>query len=539
MNLPQQTMMGPMADAMAQPLRRYIPRDVLLLGLAAIWLGFLSWVRPLGLPDEGRYPGVAWEMLRTGMFGTPTLDGLPYFHKPPLFYWLAAFSMKVFGMNEWAVRAPSLLGAWLSLAGLHAFVRTYRGETAARAATLLLASMPLFFGSAQFANLDMLVAGMITLCVLAAADTVLRRAQGRPYRAMSLAAAALAALAVLSKGLIGLVLPGAILALWLIARRDGRGFAALVWPPALLVFCAIAAPWFVLMEMRHPGFVDYFFVYQQFERFSGTGFNNVQPFWFYVPVVLGLSMPWALWGRPLLRRAFWRGDADGLRALMGLWFAVVLVFFSLPQSKLVGYILPLLAPLAFLLAQVLLPMLEQGGEAARKYGRRAAVCLVVAVVICVEAVAVVAVLPQHSAKPMGVKLRAELEHGDTVVMLNTYAFDLPFYARLRDPAWVVGDWRDRSIEQRDNWRKELYDAARFDPQAAERTLISAEVWRQRMCAAPPGARFWVWGKDSDAMRYAVLSGLPAYFSDGRQRMWRIDVNGDFRRRICDGTPKGG
>ncbi len=183
MNPSQPAMMDTMADTMAQPLRRYIPQDVLLLGLAAVWLGFLSWVRPLGLPDEGRYPGVAWEMLRSGLFGAPMLDGLPYFHKPPLFYWLTAFCMKVFGMNEWAVRAPSLLAAWLSLAGMHTFVRAYRGETAARATTLLLASLPLFFGGAQFANLDMLVAGMITLCVLASADTVMRRAQGRPFRA--------------------------------------------------------------------------------------------------------------------------------------------------------------------------------------------------------------------------------------------------------------------------------------------------------------------------------------------------------------------
>ena len=153
------------------------PVPVLLA--AAVWLVLLAWVRPLTLPDEGRYAGVAWEMLRSGDLSVPLLDGMPYFHKPPLFYWLAALSMRVFGLSEIAARLPSLLIAWAALAAMYAFVRRYRDATAARMAVLVLATTPLFYGGAQFANLDMSVAGMISLCVLAGADTVLRRARGR------------------------------------------------------------------------------------------------------------------------------------------------------------------------------------------------------------------------------------------------------------------------------------------------------------------------------------------------------------------------
>ncbi len=84
----------------------------LLLGLLFLaWLLATIWIRPLALPDEGRYAGVAWEMVRSGQWLTPTLDGLPYFHKPPLFYWLTAISIEVFGPTEWSVRLASILGA--------------------------------------------------------------------------------------------------------------------------------------------------------------------------------------------------------------------------------------------------------------------------------------------------------------------------------------------------------------------------------------------------------------------------------------------
>ncbi|KAG0772151.1 hypothetical protein G6F22_015949 [Rhizopus arrhizus] len=152
----------------------------------------------------------------------------------------------------------------------------------------------------------MLVAGMISLCVLASVDTVLRAERGQPYRGMSLAASALAGLAVLAKGLIGLVLPGAILLIWFAWRRRWRGLAALLWLPALLVFAVVAVPWFVLMQLRFPGFYDYFFVYQHFQRFAASGFNNAQPFWFYLPVVAGLSLPWSLWAGGIMRRTFWQ-----------------------------------------------------------------------------------------------------------------------------------------------------------------------------------------------------------------------------------------
>ncbi|MFQ6687203.1 dolichyl-phosphate-mannose--protein mannosyltransferase, partial [Bordetella pertussis] len=143
-------------------------------------------------------------------------------------------------------------------------------------------------------------------------------------------------------------------------RRDWRGLRALLWPPAILAFAVVAVPWFWLMQVRYPGFFQYFFVHQHFERFAQTGFNNVQPFWFYLPVIAGLALPWSLWAGGLLRKQFWAADADpdGLRRLALVWLAVIVAFFSMPQSKLVGYIMPVLPPLAFLLAEVVMGALR-------------------------------------------------------------------------------------------------------------------------------------------------------------------------------------
>ncbi|MNT05436.1 Undecaprenyl phosphate-alpha-4-amino-4-deoxy-L-arabinose arabinosyl transferase [compost metagenome] len=342
----------------------------------------------------------------------------------------------------------------------------------------------------------------------------------------------------LAKGLIGLVLPGAIMLIWLLWGRRWRGLSALVWPPALLVFLAVAAPWFVLMQLRYPGFYDYFFVYQHFQRFAAGGFNNAQPFWFYLPVLAGLSLPWSLWGGGILRRAFWaEGAARDLRRLAVIWFAVVVLFFSLPHSKLIGYVLPALAPLAFLLAEVILAAwrAEAGSVTPRLVGIGAAA----AAAVCVIAVGVAATAARGSAAPLAKLVREQARPDDTFVSLHAYPFDLALYARAPRPTWVVDDWINPEVPVRDNWRKELYDAARFDPATGQQVLISAEQFNARLCAAPEGARFWVWGNHEDGAVYTPLQGLHAAVSGVKHAMWRLDVDAALRQRVCGGTPTTG
>ena len=503
-----------------------LPGWQVLLGLA-VWLAALAWTRWLTLPDEGRYAGVAWEMLRSNSPMVPLLDGMPYFHKPPLYYWLAQISYSLFGVHEFSARLPSLLGAWGAGAGLYAFVSRYRSVAQARGAVVILGLTPLFFGAAQFANMDMLVASMITLCVLAAADTALRREAGRPFRGMAIATGVLAALAVLAKGLIGVALPGAIVLAWLLLRRDWRGMGALLSPLALLAFAVVGVPWFWLMQSKFPGFFHYFFVYQHFERFAQSGFNNAQPFWFYVPIVAGLALPWSIWAVGCFKPAFWReDDPHGLRRLAALWFGIVLVFFSIPQSKLIGYVLPVFPALAFLISERIAP----GWNAGKRRGVQIAAG--VAAVVCLAAIMVAAANPRGSAGPTIQSLRNEMAPTDQLVALHSLPFDLGFYTQANEPAWIVDDWKNPEIAVRDNWRKELYDAAQFDPVVGELVLVPNADLQARLCAAPDGKRFWIWGRDDDAGRYPVLTGIAPRLAGKSRAVWQINIDAAFRQRAC-------
>ncbi|MEZ5658116.1 MAG: glycosyltransferase family 39 protein [Burkholderiaceae bacterium] len=274
---------------------------ILIAMLTLIWLAALAWPRPLMLPDEGRYVGVAWEMVRSGDWSTPTLNGLPYFHKPPLFYWITAASITVFGPTDLAARAAPLLGAWGGAMAVFLFLRHWLDGSFARLALITLATQPMFYIGAQFANLDMLVAGCITITVVLLAHAVLSIERGRLARRALAMAYAMAALGVLAKGLIGVVLPAMVIAVWLLPGKRWRSLLRLLWLPGALIFIAVGAPWFIAMQMRHDAFFDYFFIVQHLQRFAAGGFNNVQPFWFYVAVLVLFTLPWIVWLRYLRR----------------------------------------------------------------------------------------------------------------------------------------------------------------------------------------------------------------------------------------------
>jgi len=483
-----------------------------LLALAVAWLAATAWMRPLMLPDEGRYASVAWQMLRSGDWLTPTLDGLPFFHKPPLFYWITGAALAAFGSVEIAARAASIAGAVLGAMALYLFTRRWGGEAAARRALAVLLVQPLCFIGAQFANLDMLVAGCIVATVLALAHAALCFEAGAPYRRALWGAWVLAALGVLAKGLIGFVLPAAIVGLWLLLRGRWRTLRALLSPGGALLFLAVAAPWFWAMQQRFGGFLHYFFVVQHFQRFAGGGFNNVQPFWFYPAVLAPCSLPclaWVRFGRGYLR--------DPVRLLMALAAGVVVLFFSLPQSKLVGYVLPAVAPLAWLMA-----------DASRVRGRWWTASLAASALLGVAVVAVLAADQRHTTRALGLALGMQHHAGEPVFMVKDYRYDVPFYARLTDPVFVVEDWDDPRATQRDNWRKELADAGAFDGARARQLLITPAAWPQALCRAPVA---WVLGASDLARTYPFLAQAQAVRTTGGQTLWRV-VN-------CAGMPNAG
>lgn len=499
-------------------------RDRNLLLAAFAWLAATAGLRPLAVPDEGRYVGVAWDMLRSGDWLLPRLDGLPYFHKPPLFYWITAAALSVSDSSLFAARLAPWIGGCLALASLFLFTRRWIGREFALWALLALATTPLLFFGAQYANLDMLVAGCITATILAFAHAALLQPGERGRNAALLAAYALCALGVLAKGLIGIVLPGMVLFLWLAWERRWMAMLRLLWWPGILLFFALASPWFIAMQERFPQFMHYFFVVQHFQRFAESGFNNPRPFWFYPVVLAVLALPWTLW----LARAkvlAWRGgDTPAVaRRLMLVWLVSITLFFTLPRSKLVGYILPVVAPLVWLTVDVAL----RAGSARL---RRATA--IAAVLLCVAAAAAIDLKADRSQIVLGDVLRQRMQPADTVIALDEYRFAIPFEGRLQRPMLVVSDWSPQSVASRDNWRRELADAAVFEP--AQNWLISEAQLAPRICAAP--GTTWLVGDEGVASKYRWLAAAAKVASSRRLALWRVDPGSPVRQDLCRGTP---
>ncbi|VTU24915.1 Undecaprenyl phosphate-alpha-4-amino-4-deoxy-L-arabinose arabinosyl transferase [Variovorax sp. PBS-H4] len=487
----------------------------LVLACLFAWFAATAWLRPLMSPDEGRYAGVAFEMLRSGDWIVPRLDGMPFFHKPPLFYWISAAAMGLMGASEWPARLPSLIGATLAAGGLFLFLRRWAGPARATLAAAVLATMPFFYIGAQYANLDMLVAGCIAATLLLAVHAALSKVQGGPWRATLAGAFAFAALGVLAKGLIGVVLPGGIFLAWCAAIRRPRLAGLLAWPPGWALLLAIMVPWFAAVEMRHPGFLDYFVLTQHVRRFASGGFNGEHPFWFYLPVIAVLTLPWIAWAAAALRPS--RGPRAPLSEvdwLMWIWCGVIVLFFSLPRSKLVGYVLPALPPLAYLIATAALGATRAGGRwaAAPRW------TVIASGAVCIAAAVGLALQAAPPGKRLQLPAGEAVGAADQVLMLGAYYYELPLYWGLRQPVQVSADWTPTAVAQRDDWRKELYEAGRFDPERSAALLIDVRRLPAALCV--PHAT-WLIGSSGAPVVLPWLAQARLVAVDGDTAVWRF------------------
>jgi 4-amino-4-deoxy-L-arabinose transferase-like glycosyltransferase len=329
--------------------------------LTAFWLGLaLLWFLPLQQPhlfdpDEGRYGEIPREMVVSGDWVTPRLDGIKYFEKPPLGYWVTAAALTIFGPHAWSVRL------WPALAGMGGLLlsfwlgRRLFDTRAALLAVVVQASAMLYVGLARIATLDMGLSFSLQIAMSALVLLVQAPLAGQsPQRSRAWHAPLLlgvgVALAVLSKGLVGILIPGAVAVLFMLIHRDW-------WLPlraqpwwTLAALGLLAAPWFVLVSMRNPEFAHFFFIFQHFQRYlSREQFDRYQPVWFFLPVLALGFLPWTTL-LPQALRDGWRAARVGERAssLLLIWAAFVLLFFSLSQSKLAPYVVPMLPALSLL-----------------------------------------------------------------------------------------------------------------------------------------------------------------------------------------------
>jgi len=328
-------------------------RRLLWLALAALWFGGLGYL-DLTHPDEGRYSEISREMASTGDWVTPRLNGLKYFEKPPLQYWATAAAFKAFGESEFVARL------WVGLCGFATVVLVYRtarrlwGDRTADCAALACASMMWILGMSHIATLDMGVTFFTTLALcgfLLAQHDGATAAEARRWIWVVWAAIAGA---LLSKGLIGVVLPGAVLFLYSALCRDWRPWRRLNWSTGPVLFAALAVPWHVLVARRNPEWARFYFVHEHLDRFLTTEHHRTGAWYYFVPLLAAGLLPWTTFLPQIVRRG-WRLESARFQTnrLLLVWSAFIFVFFSASGSKLPSYILPIFPALALLLGQVL------------------------------------------------------------------------------------------------------------------------------------------------------------------------------------------
>jgi 4-amino-4-deoxy-L-arabinose transferase-like glycosyltransferase len=330
-------------------------RDLAVLAVVVgLWFCGLLGMRPLGNPDEGRYTEIPREMAATGDYVTPRLNGVKYFEKPPLVYWLSALTFRQFGVNEFTARLWNGLFALGGVLMTYGAARCLYGRAAGIWAAVVLTTSLMYFVLSQIILLDMAVAVTVSGALFAFIVGV-GVPRGRRRLGWFLGFYGMVALATLSKGLIGIALPGAVIFLWVLLLNRWRA----LWPfyplAGTLLLLAIAAPWHVLAARANPDFVNFYFVHEHWLRFTTRVHDRYEPWWYFLPVLVVGLFPWVFF--------VWQAVADALAGgrkarrhrpeawFLVIWIVFIVAFFSKSQSKLIPYILPVFPALAVLLGR--------------------------------------------------------------------------------------------------------------------------------------------------------------------------------------------
>ena len=350
--------------------------------LSTLYFCYFYNLAALGLvgPDEPRYAWIARDMQETGDWITPRLYGKPWFEKPPLYYWSAALSFKLFGVSETTARLPSAISALFATLALAWLALCLYGAETARWLLLLLPTTVGMIGFSHAAATDMPFAATLTIAMVFAAKLLnlvpsvtpqsnsgtTSTSSRRSFTSFtpsftsspsltSILFGLFLGLATLAKGPAAFILSGGAVLLWALFTKRWRDAVRCLHPAAIVSFCLTALPWYILCARRNPDFFHVFIIEHNFNRFLTPQFQHVQPFWFYIPILLVAFLPWT----PLLVvsasfgsfKIWHERKLSPATSLFLCWSLFCLFFFSISKSKLPGYILPGIPAIGILLAR--------------------------------------------------------------------------------------------------------------------------------------------------------------------------------------------
>ncbi len=375
---------------------------------STLYVCYFSHLGAIGFvgPDEPRYAWIARDMAETGDWVTPRLYGKPWFEKPPLYYWGAAISFKLFGVSEAAARLPSAISALLATLALAWLAWRIYGAETARWLLLLLPTTVGMIGFSHAATTDMPFSAMLTIAMVCAAvvvglvpdESCRDGAQhAAPHRSESNVARRrwlalilfgfFLGLAVLAKGPAGIILCGGAVFFWALFTKRWRESLRLFHPTAIAAFCMTALPWYILCARRNPDFFRIFIIEHNFKRYLTPEFQHIQPFWFYGPILIAALLPWSTFLVPLIwdERKSFQNRLEAGRGMFFISFSTIpIIFFTLSKSKLPGYILPAIPPLVLLCSDCAKKMLVTNSRLTRALLGSSAMAAIVLVALAIR-----------------------------------------------------------------------------------------------------------------------------------------------------------
>ena len=339
---------------------------LLLLAFVLCYLAPLA-THGLWIPDETRYAQISQEMLLTGKWAAPHFMGIRYFEKPAAGYWMIALGQAMFGQNLFGVRFASALSTGLSILLVYLVARRlWNDPRKSLVSTLLYMSFVSVAALGGYANLDPQFTFWVNLTGVALWFCFDSRTRNGRLGAWALLGFA-CGMGFMTKGFLAWLLPVLIAlpyALWQKRLRELLGYGLV----AVLVAVAVSLPWALAVHLQEPDFWHFFFWHEHIQRFAGEDAQHAEPFWYYLPLLVGFSLPWVALLPATVKQAWLEKRTASIGFLL-LWLLMPLAFFSLAKGKLPSYIMPCLLPLALLMGHVLADKLAQGrGRALRING---------------------------------------------------------------------------------------------------------------------------------------------------------------------------
>jgi len=302
---------------------------------------------PLMEPDEGRYSMIPSSMNKSGDYVTPRLKEAIYLEKPPLAYWATALSFKIFGENEFSSRLFAGLCAWACILLVYSIGTVLQDcRTGLYGAAVLTISL-FHFVIGRINILDMPLALFLSLATWSG----YRRFSGTQKKEWLYLFYLFSALAFLTKGLIGIVFPGAIIVIWLIFVRRWREVYKLLSPLGIGIFLAVSLPWVLLVQKANPDFFRFFFIQEHFQRYTTTIHHRNEPFYYYIPIIILGTFPWSAFLFKALKGKGWGWIKERLfrkeeTIFLLVWIGFITLFFSISSSKLIPYNASIFLPLS-------------------------------------------------------------------------------------------------------------------------------------------------------------------------------------------------